>query len=418
MKKPALRFKGFDGEWDNVPFDKGMSFLSNNTLSRADLNNVAGDVQNVHYGDVLIKFGEVLDLTKEELPFINAGFDFSKLSSSILTDGDIVIADTAEDETAGKCTEIRNVENKKVLAGLHTMPCRPNAKYASGYLGYYMNSPAYHNQLLKYMQGTKVISISKSALGNTVLACPSDVTEQKAIGSFFTELDSLIEGKRVKLDKLKKLKLAYLGKMFPKKGVRVPEVRFKGFSGDWEEKTLGSIAEIVGGGTPSTSNPDYWNGSIDWFSPTEIGESPYAECSRKKLTQKGFDNCSANMLPALKTILFTSRAGIGDAAILKVDACTNQGFQSIVLKDGIDTYFIYSMTPQIKDFALIHASGSTFLEISGKVLASMPILHPSLPEQQKIGAFFQNLDNLIGLQQQELDKLTNIKSACLSKMFA
>jgi type I restriction enzyme S subunit len=214
VRVPEVRFKGFYGDWDAVPFDKVMTFLSNNTLSRADLNYVDGDVQNVHYGDVLIKLGEVLDLTKEKLPFINAEHDFSKLSSSMLKDGDIVIADTAEDETAGKCTEIRNIENKKVVAGLHTMPCRPNMNFASGYLGYYMNSPSYHSQLLKYMQGTKVVSISKSALANTVLSCPKDKVEQQKIGAFFQNLDNLINLQQQELDKLSNIKSACLSKMF------------------------------------------------------------------------------------------------------------------------------------------------------------------------------------------------------------
>ena len=104
-------------------------------------------------------------------------------------------------------------------------------------------------------------------------------------------------------------------------------------------------------------------------------------------------------------------------AILKRIGATNQGFQSLVLKDGYDTYFIYSMGVLIKDFAIRYSSGSTFLEISGKMLGKMVLRIPSITEQQKIGTYFQNLDKLVNLHQTELDKLDNLKKACLEKMF-
>ena len=104
-------------------------------------------------------------------------------------------------------------------------------------------------------------------------------------------------------------------------------------------------------------------------------------------------------------------------AILKRIGATNQGFQSLVLKDGYDTYFIYSMGVLIKDFAIRYSSGSTFLEISGKMLGKMVLRMPSITEQEKIGTFFQSLDKLISLQISELDKLNRLKKACLEKMF-
>lgn len=196
-----------------------------------------------------------------------------------------------------------------------------------------------------------------------------------------------------------------------------PELRFAGFTEDWEEKKLSEIAEIVGGGTPSTSISEYWNGDIDWYSPTEIGESVYANGSAKKITQLGLENSSAKILPANKTILFTSRAGIGDMAILKKEGATNQGFQSLVLKKGFHTYFIYSSNGLIKKYALSKASGSTFLEISSKVLGNMDLMVPGYIEQQKIGNFFENLDKLITEHQQKHTKLKSLKQAMLDKMF-
>ncbi len=199
---------------------------------------------------------------------------------------------------------------------------------------------------------------------------------------------------------------------------KMPEIRFKGFIGEWEEKGLGTdVAEIIGGGTPSTSISEFWDGDIDWYSPTEIGSNVYAEGSQKKITALGLKSSSAKILPAGNTVLFTSRAGIGDMAILARPGATNQGFQSFIVKAGFSPYFIYSAGKQIKDFALKHASGSTFLEISGKQLGRMKILMPSSEEQVAIGNYFQKLDVLINQHQQRHNKLSNIKKSMLEKMF-
>ena len=198
--------------------------------------------------------------------------------------------------------------------------------------------------------------------------------------------------------------------------VKVPEIRFAGFTDPWEQRELVDIAEIVGGGTPDTNNSNYWDGDIDWYAPAELGNNIYAESSTRKITQAGFDSCSTKMLPADKTILFTSRAGIGNTAILRHSACTNQGFQSLVIGDA-DVYFVYSMSERIKKWAEEKASGSTFLEISGRQLETMPVNLPSLVEQQAIGSFFSHLDDLITLHQRKYDKLVVFKKSMLEKMF-
>ena len=180
-----------------------------------------------------------------------------------------------------------------------------------------------------------------------------------------------------------------------------PEIRFEGFTDPWEQRKLGDAATIVGGGTPSTNNDAYWDGDIDWYSPAELGEQVYADRSVRRITQAGYDSCSATLLPAGKTILFTSRAGIGNTAILRRSACTNQGFQSLVVNDDTDVYFVYSMTDRIKKFAEQKASGSTFLEISGKGLAAGEFAFPSKDEQTAVGSMFKQLDHLITLHQRK-----------------
>ncbi len=197
----------------------------------------------------------------------------------------------------------------------------------------------------------------------------------------------------------------------------VPKIRFAGFTDPWEQRKLGEAATIVGGGTPSTNNDAYWDGDIDWYSPAELGEQVYADRSVRRITKAGYDSCSATLLPAGKTILFTSRAGIGNTAILRRSACTNQGFQSLVVNDDTDVYFVYSMTDRIKKFAEQKASGSTFLEISGKGLAAGEFAFPSKDEQTAIGSMFKQLDHLITLHQRKHEKLVQLKKSMLDKMF-
>ena len=211
---PEIRFSGFTDAWEQREFEKSFSLLQNNTLSRAELSESSGVAANIHYGDVLIKFGEYLDMLQESFPWIKKQADADKFRTSFLQDGDIVFADTAEDETAGKCCEIRNCGSTVIISGLHTIPCRPVSKFAPGYLGYYLNSAAFHEQLVPLMQGTKVVSISKAALESTLIQYPSDDKEQQKIGALFRGIDRLITLHQRELEKLKKIKQSCLEKMF------------------------------------------------------------------------------------------------------------------------------------------------------------------------------------------------------------
>ncbi len=193
------RLGGFSKQWDYVSFEECFDILSNNTLPRAELNYISGTVKNIHYGDILIKFSEILDCTHEELPFVNEG---AKINSSALREGDILLADTAEDETVGKATEIYNIGDCRIVAGLHTIPCRPkkNDMFVPMWLGYYINSPFFHNQILPFITGIKVSSVSKGALSDTTIAVP-EKKEQEQIVDILYSLDLEIFSLQKKLDK-------------------------------------------------------------------------------------------------------------------------------------------------------------------------------------------------------------------------
>lgn len=211
---PELRFKGFTDTWEQVQVSKLFTIKKNNTFSRSDLNFEGGSTKNIHYGDILVKYGEILDANSNNIPFITKDIS-SNFDNSYLQNGDIVMADTAEDETVGKSTEILNLPtNIKLLAGLHTIPLSPRRKFASGYLGFYLNSNSYHDTLRPLMQGIKVTSISKNELKKTVVCFPRKYIEQQKIGELFIKLNSTITLHAKKIEQLKRLKQALLQKMF------------------------------------------------------------------------------------------------------------------------------------------------------------------------------------------------------------
>lgn len=151
-----------------------------------------------------------MDTSQAEIPYL---CENCKYKDEYMQDGDIIIADTAEDYTAGKCTELFNVGTSKIISGLHTIPCRPKIKFAQKYLGYYTNSPAYRHQLLSLLQGIKVYSISKTNLSNTHVSYPP-LPEQQKIADFLSLVDQRIEKQRQLVESLKKYKRGALSRVF------------------------------------------------------------------------------------------------------------------------------------------------------------------------------------------------------------
>ena len=243
-----------------------------------------------------------------------------------------------------------------------------------------------------------------------------DLNEQIKIGEFLSKFDAIITLHEEKQRQLERLKKALLQKMFADK-TGYPALRFKGFTEKWEQRKLGEIATIVGGGTPSTKNPEYWDGDINWYSPAEIGNQIYTEKSERQITELGLKKSSAKLLP-VGTVLFTSRAGIGKTAILNKEACTNQGFQSIIPRSKmLNSYFLFSRTNSLKQYGETMGSGSTFVEVSGKQMSKMPLFIPNINEQSKIAKLFQSLDRTITLHDKKIQYLKQLKRGLLQKMF-
>lgn len=229
-------------DWEQRKFDEVFDCtIPNNTLSRSELNYDSGSVRNIHYGDILIKYGSIADVQKDEIPFAT-GKSSDDFKGALLQDGDIIIADTAEDETTGKACEIGNSQGLDVVSGLHTMVCRPRNKMALGYLGYYLNSDAYHHQLLPLMQGIKVLSLSRTNVQKTMVCYPKSKAEQQLIADCFRNLDNLITLHQQKLKLLKQMKKAMVNSFFVEKNTKKrrkenPNMTFK-YESDFEDALI------------------------------------------------------------------------------------------------------------------------------------------------------------------------------------
>ena len=394
-KVPQLRFPEFTDAWKQRKFGDSFDFLQNNTLSRASLNDTSGCAKNVHYGDILVKFGESISAEKADLPFICEREILKKLSKSILKNGDVVIADTAEDMTTGKSCEIVDVDEcMPVLAGLHTIPVRPKQKFGKYYLGYYLNSEAFHSQLIPLIQGIKVYSISKSSIKDTVVMFPDDVQEQEKIGSLFNRIDNTITLQQRKLNSLQKLKKGLLQKMFPKNGENIPEIRFPEFSDAWKQRKLEQIIDVGSGrdykhlsegGIPVYGTGGYMlsvNEALSW-------EEDAIGIGRKGTIDKPY---------------------ILQAPFWTVDTL----FYAIPKKEQ-DLDFLYCIFQNIDWKKKDESTGVPSL--SKTIINKTYCMTPNYDEQKKIGCFFSKIDNLITLQQCKLESLQKLKKGLLQQMF-
>ena len=362
---PEIRFAGFTDAWEQRKLSNTLISLQNNTLSRADLSNETGVAKNVHYGDVLIKFGEVLDVSKVQLPMIPDESVLTKYKASFLQNGDVIVADTAEDTTVGKCSEIAGLNNEIVVSGLHTIPYRPVEKFASGYLGYYLNSSAYHNQLIPLMQGIKVTSISKSAMQDTDIAYPKSVEEQGKIGTYFRSLDHLIT--------LHQRKILY----------GYEKVAFV-----WEQRKFSDIAARESSVSASAS---------------DIPSVEYEDV----VAEEGRLNKDIRLKEAVKSgITFDGSQVLYGKLRPYLHNWLNPDFKGIAVGDwwvlkpiNMDKNFLYRLiqTQQFDNIAN-QSSGSKMPRADWNLISNSEFMVPfSKEEQSKIGRCFDSLDQLITL---------------------
>ena len=377
---PEIRFKGFTDPWEQRKLSEMCGTFE------YGLNAAAKEFDGKNK---YIRITDIDDASREFLlsDLSSPDICLDGMSKYLLSSGDIVFARTGA--SVGKTYIYRENDGIVYFAGF-LIRAKVNQDNDAEFVFQSTLSPSYEKYIRITSQRSGQPGVNAQEYGEYDLFAPSK-EEQQRIGHFLRGIDNLITLHQRKC-------IFFTGRA----GRLISTVNKKRITSSWEQRKLGDIADIVGGGTPSTGNQSYWDGDIDWYAPAEIADQIYANSSQKKITGLGYENSSTKMLPP-GTVLFTSRAGIGKTAILTRKGCTNQGFQSIVPHRGeLDSYFIFSRTEELKRYGELVGAGSTFVEVSGKQMAVMELMMPpTMREQQTIGGFFQQLDHLITLHQRK-----------------
>ena len=393
MNNPKLRFRDDSGsrfvDWQKVSFGKTFSFLKSSAFSRAQLNYRDGQIKNVHYGDILVKFPTILNSCCNDVPYVNPAEKTEKYD--LLQVGDIVIADTAEDLTVGKAIEISDVSNS-IIAGLHTIACRPQRKFANRFLGYYLNSKAFHNQLVPLATGIKVYSIIKSEIVKTRINVPC-LEEQQKIAAFFSTLDEKIELSERKLEALEQLKKGLMQKIF-NQGVRFKPSHNNEFP-PWQTFKLSEISEIRTGPFGSVLHAsDYVKDGIPIVTTEhfKFGLLPNEKTGIPQVSDSDFARLNSYTLR--KGDLVFSRVGSVDINALVESTQNGWLFSGRVLRvrpiSTVSSRFLHYVldTENVKRNIVSRAVGLTMASINTAILGETKVILPCIEEQKRIASFF------------------------------
>lgn len=391
-------------EWNIKPFVDVSSMKGRigwQGLNKEEFNNKTSDpflITGMNFKNGEIRWDEVYHVPEDR-------YEIAK--DIQLKDDDVLMT---KDGTIGKLLYVSKIPYPfKATLNSHLLLFRPKYKSYNSKFLYYQLSSIYFKQFIEENKsGTTFFGISQESVGKYPVILPP-LQEQESIAQVLTDTDQLIQNLKTLIGKKKAIKQGAMQELLSGKK------RLKSFVGQWKTKKLGEIAEIKGGGTPSTNIPEFWNGNINWFTPTEVGKSKYIGGSKRKITQAGFENCSSSLFPK-GTILLTTRAGIGDLAILTKEACTNQGFQSFIVRKKTDNEFTYYLLNTLKDQFTSKASGSTFQEISPNNLKSIEVLIPELREQKAIAQILSDMDLEIEALETQLQKIENLKQGMMQEL--
>ena len=285
------------------------------------------------------------------------------------------------------------------------------------FLATLLRSPKIFNELTSLSSGGTAKGVSQKSLSNLKVCVPTSLEEQSAIGSFFRTLDDLLASYKNNLANHKSLKATMLSKMFPKAGQTVPEIRLDGFEGEWELLEINDLADdFQSGGTPKTNVQEYWDGDIPWIQSSDLETNCLFEIKvQKSISEKGLKNSSAKIIPK-DSIAVVTRVGVGKLAVMRHEYAASQDFLSLSnLKSNIEftAYLLYRLLQK----EVTQLQGTSIKGITKVELLSKKVLIPSFSEQQAIGAYFSNLDNLIAVYQEKISQLETLKKKLLQDMF-
>ena len=374
------------------------------------MNYDTGSVKNIHYGDIHTKFPSIVSVSdNKDIPFINNEIDLSKYSEDqYLQNGDLIIADASEDyEDIGKAIEVKNIDDEKVLAGLHTILARDNNNITvNGFKAYLFSTISLKTKIKIIANGISVLGISKNSLSKLTVNVPSK-NEQNDVVDFISLIDNKIELLEQKHQYYRDFKKFLMQQIFAQ------ELRFN-FTDEWEKYLLGDISLIGKGFTPSTSNPSFWDGDLKWLSIADMNQGKYINQTTKKITSDG----SKNKEPVKKgTLLMSFKLSIGKLGILTEDMYTNEAICNFKWKnkDVLTEYMYYYLSSiNILKYGSQAAKGIT---LNNETLSTIPVLLPSLEEQKKIINILSDVDLKISMLENSINDTSKFKKGLLQQMF-
>ena len=412
LAKPKLRFNGFNSSWKNYFFHETFLILKSNSLSRDDLNDTEGKIKNIHYGDIHTKFRSLLDITKENIPFINDDMLEKVKNMSFCEEGDLIFADASEDyKDIGKAIEIVNLDNQNVLSGLHTILVKKKFNISLGLCGYLFQSWKIRKQIMFFSQGTKVLGLPKKYLEKINLYIPENISEQQKIVSSLSFVDKKIELLIKKHEFLEKYKKGLMQKIFSQ------EIRFKQDDGsdfpDWVNAKLKTyikerknknknnlIKKVL-----SVSNKRGFIAQEEQFEDRRVAST---DTSNYRIVR--CDDFAYN----------PSRINVGSIARLSnyKEGIVSPMYVVFYLEELDLSYFENLIrTHRFSYFVQSNCSGSVRDSLSFKSLSEFEFNFPSLLEQKKISSFFKSIDKKINLIKLQIEKTQTFKKGLLQQMF-
>jgi type I restriction-modification system specificity subunit len=399
QQEPRLRFQGFTGAWEEKVLGEHASFTKGSGYSKSDLTDSGFPI--ILYGRLYTKYENIIE---------NVDTFVSCDKNALKSLGNEVIV-PASGETAEDIARASAVYQQDVILGGDLNIITPNENIASPFLALTLTNGKSNQELAKKAQGKSVVHLRNDDLRACKVSFPS-FPEQTHLGLFFRRLDSQIAESRAVLEKSRQLKKAMLAKMFPANGEKIPQIRFKGFKGEWECKKLGEVSSSYSGGTPSVGNSKFYSGNIPFIRSGEIHSSK----TELFLTQEGLENSSAKLVKQGDILYALYGATSGEVGRSKTNGAINQAILAIIPNENYDAEFISQWLKNNKENIVnLYLQGGQG-NLSGEIVKKIEISFPTKKEQTAIGLFFRQLDETIALQSAEVEKLNQLKKGLLAAM--
>ena len=410
--KPKIRFKGFDDAWEQRKLGEVAEFSKGSGYSKGDL---------VEYGTPIILYGRLYTNYETRISDVDT-FVEAKVGSVYSKGGEVVVP--ASGETAEDIARAATVDKSGILLGGDLNIVMPNKDINSSFLAISISSGNPQRELAKKAQGKSVVHIHNEEIKNLVLPFPIK-DEQNKIASYFCQLDNLITLHQRKCDQMNELKKYMLTKMFPQNGSKVPEIRFDGYTDDWEQRKLSELASMharIGWQNLRTSEfLDVGDYMLITGTDFEDGKVNYSTCHYVEKERYDQDK---NIQIKNGSILITKDGTLGKVAYvegLSMPATLNAGVFNVEIKNKNETdgryLFQFLKAPFLMDYVAQKATGGTIKHLNQNILVDFPISSPSKEEQTKIGEYFSSIDHLITLHQSKCENLKNLKKYMLRNMF-